>query len=440
MPEHSQKIYLSAQRFIDLWHKSAMEMTNLDFFIFKYVNYLGKSISDYLLLQRNVKIALSLNTEDSLHLAFILGKNLSVFLHRNCFGECSSRCVDNFMHRKDNSQIRFPGGKTNPVTNRLNVPKGRECFYFGIMNSVILNGITSFFNYDPNGDIGEGNLAMVDLADFLLDRSMDFIFTSGANLLENPDLKAINRFTEIIETKASGNEPLNLTAPFKTDDKSPSLPVRSLIKSFSENMVNTTGRAASASSLHLIETYLLNALPQQNMAFLDHTHLQEFMSYKIIMQLAFDSDKKLISVFNTLDKFIEWLYNNYKIDLRNDFRYLNRKLKLSCRRVIRAYNVFHENIDLFMLLLFKNRHFAETTYGWFQIEKINRKINGILTISDIKNPDFIVEIPLGNFVLIYLDRKDLLELTLYEENGNWKIIEIHNIFPQMARPFILNRS
>ncbi|MCK5077486.1 MAG: hypothetical protein KAR38_13980 [Calditrichia bacterium] len=454
--ERFQKKYISINKFVDIWGKELYELTNLDYFIFQYINYLGNSLecrfwgkSDF---HKNTK----LSSNEISHLSYDLGQYLMNFLYKKCLNDNPTDNLNEFFEEDEINKIKekLAGNPLMSKFFKMLISSNRkaskeEYFQVGLMNSVVMEVVFSFYDYDISKEIEEENLELVELSEFILEKSVEFINEHTSGLLKSPDEISASIFNKLLEGEAIENNPIDFT-PWKSskinDSNNKKIvnyndypKIKKIIKIFVDFISVKSKRKGNIIKKDLLplENYLLNKAKLEKIENFDHIHLHEFMSYWLIQQLAFENEKKVIDIFNSTEEFIIWLQRNYKINLHSDYKTLYKKLKISSRRVIKALSVYYQNNDIIANLLFKNHNFANTIYGWFQIDKIERQITTTLNLQNIHTGERIIDIELLNQISIYLDKRDLLELTLYKKNENYQIIEIHNILPQLSKPFIL---
>ena len=110
MSERSEKTFISIHEFISSWEKEIYELTNLDYFAYHLINFLGNQIETVYFNKKEQTGYLQLDSEDIGTLAFNIGDSFASFLEHNCFGDCSLACPTN-LNEKINPEE--PDGKPN---------------------------------------------------------------------------------------------------------------------------------------------------------------------------------------------------------------------------------------------------------------------------------------------------------------------------------------
>ena len=92
MSTRFEKTYISVNEFVSSLEKEIYELTNLDYFTFLLINYLGYQIENEYFNKDNNTPYLLIDPEEIATLAFNIGDSFESFLENNCFGDCSLSC------------------------------------------------------------------------------------------------------------------------------------------------------------------------------------------------------------------------------------------------------------------------------------------------------------------------------------------------------------
>ena len=80
MSEKSEKTYISIHEFISSWEKEIYELTNLDYFAYHLINFLGNQIETVYFNKKEQTGYLQLDSEDIGTLAFNIGDSFAFYI------------------------------------------------------------------------------------------------------------------------------------------------------------------------------------------------------------------------------------------------------------------------------------------------------------------------------------------------------------------------
>lgn len=447
---YQQRTFISAREFVESWEKEIYELTNLDFFIFQLINYLGNQIEKRFFINDRFDSPLNLSYDNIGTLCFSMGDSIESFFHDSCFGNCHLNCPIDL----DSSVSLNPRNFDEFMQKRLVIFKTfasdsiakEQCLRVHLMNHVILDTLVYFYNEEMDIEIDEEDIEIVQFADFIENIVVAYIRNQGQSLLKQASEPAMDYFEDLLESEDDSDDYEAWTTDediwenelFADDWQFDFEPIDDLFEKFIVDIdCNSVSRRKTiAADIDMFKEYLTEYADIKNAYELNEEHILEFLSHWLVQQFVLEDDSKIQHIFRNLAKFVTWLHNNYGIDYKSSFLSFYKSVKTDVPRVIRALNTFLNEYDLMEALLFQGKSDVDQIYGFFEVKNLHSRIEKTLDLVDVHFFDQVSNVKLNSSAYLKLQPGDILQATLIRNNDNWKVLEIQFIFPKVAKPYI----
>ncbi len=450
MSERYQKTFVSVREFVESWDKEIYQLTNLDFFIYLLINHIGNRLErQYFADKQDSPFYLDFDLLGSL--CFNIGDNLEIFFKENCFGKCRLNCpldLDNIVQKDQLPNNEFTRKRVNLLSEYLVGDMVKESFLrMDLLNFVLLDTLAHFYNEELDLEVEEDDVAILSMAEFIINVIIQFIRIEGQGLLRNPHENAQEYFQELLEIEEEsrentwGIEEEGWTPEEDSHEQwdAPDEKIEMVISRFlDESLANSPERNDwMIPYVQMLQAFLQEQPDVYDVFDLREDHLLEFLSTWLVQEYTMQDDRQVQHNFRMLARFVTWLYNTYNIDFKRTFLQFYDKVKTDVPRVIRALNYYLNEYDIFNTLLIREAEDIEKISGFYQIRAMGTFQNKILHLEDLHKYQ---EFPLVKFhsnIFNQIRVGDILQATLFKNPaGLWEVLEIHFIYPGIAERFI----
>ena len=315
------------------------------------------------------------------------------------------------------------------------------------MENVILDTLLQFYYEEMGMEFGEDNLEIIELADFIEEVLVSFVRNEGQVLLQRPNDPAIDFFEEMLgseddyddarpwdeEEDEGGVEPAEWDDnDFQYQD------VNEAVRHFLEEDRRQELVALPQMDRHmaLFREYLVDEAGISNIHDLEERHLLEFMSVWLVQKFAQRREPNFQHLFQSLARFVTWLHSQYQIDLKRSFLKFYEKVKLEIPRLVRVLHAYLEEYDLFEVLLLRDQPGINQMTGFYEIGDVRNRVRKSFDLTNIHFRDTVTNVKLDAAIFSRLKPGDILHATLVQKGEQWTVLEIHFIYPRVARPFL----
>lgn len=450
LSERHQKTFISAREFVESWDKEIYELKNLDFFIFQMINHLGNQLDRRFFIRERSESPLKLSFDNIATLCFNIGDSFEYFLEGD--DERSDAPGERFDFEANFGARERDGGRLEQriQTLRIFLAEGvqhEQRFRVDLMENVILDTLLQFYYEEMGMEFGEDNLEIIELADFIEEVLVSFVRNEGQVLLQRPNDPAIDFFEEMLgseddyddarpwdeEEDEGGVEPAEWDDnDFQYQD------VNEAVRHFLEEDRRQELVALPQMDRHmaLFREYLVDEAGISNIHDLEERHLLEFMSVWLVQKFAQRREPNFQHLFQSLARFVTWLHSQYQIDLKRSFLKFYEKVKLEIPRLVRVLHAYLEEYDLFEVLLLRDQPGINQMTGFYEIGDVRNRVRKSFDLTNIHFRDTVTNVKLDAAIFSRLKPGDILHATLVQKGEQWTVLEIHFIYPRVARPFL----
>lgn len=451
MSDQFQKTFVSVREFVESWDKEIYKLTNLDYFIYLMVNHLGNQLEKRFFVQSRQNSRLALSFESIGTLCFNIGDSFEYFLEEDCFGRYS---VD---YRIE------PEAKNETVERNREVTQQRikslqslvndgfikeQNFRVDLMEYVVMDTLLQFYYEEIGIEFGEDDLEIMELADFIEDVIITYIRSEGRTLLQRHGDPAIDNFEKLLEAEEDyqfeddpWDESEDVFEESGDDWEDSDAYYEGLNDVFQAFIEASDGHPAghggcAACDIGLFKEYLVKQARIGDILDLSEEHLCEFLSVWLIKHFAQEEAPKFTHIFQTMARFVNWLNQIYGLDFRRSFVKFYENVKTETPRALEALNAYLEEYDLFDVLLYRGRPDITQASGSYEVKKIRSRMRKTLDLANIHFFDEFPEVRLNSAICSRLKTGDILQATLIQKDDEWEVLEIHYVFPKIARPYV----
>ncbi len=450
LSERFQKTFISVREFIESWDKEIYELNHLDFFIYLLINHVGNRLDRQFFTPDRQNSPLFLDFENLGTLCFNLGDSLEYFLQDHCFGSCSLNCpldMDNTVHSERYEGNDWMRRRIDLLQSFLNGSMVKEqCLRVDIMNHVILETLVQFYSEELGVDFGEDDVEMVELAEFIENVIIDFIRLEGQGLLQRPFDSAMDYFEELLDIDEDyagedewQNEGEGWTASPNEDSWQQSFEEisRTLEKFLEDYQIQSPDSLSwMTQDVRLFQKYLMEIGGVYDIYDLKDEHILEFLAFWLVKEYVMEDEAQVQHVFRTMARLVTWMYNNYGLDFRRPFLEYYEQVKREVPRVIRALNTYLNEYNIFNVMLNRDNPEVEQISGFFEVKQLHSRIHKIMDLADVHFFAELKQVQFDSSAFLNLRPGDILHATLMKQEGHWEVLEIHYIYPNIARTFI----
>ena len=450
MSERYQKTFISVTEFVESWDKELYELTNLDFFIYRAINYLGNQLEKRYFIREKNNSPLYLDFDNLGTACFNIGDAFESFLKENCIGSCSLNCpkdLDNKISlKKTNLEENLKQKLFLIQAFDTEALLKEECFRICLMNYVIIDTLIQFYNEEYRLELSENDFTLLELAEFIEEVLVEFTRFEGRSWLHRPFETALNYFDKLLqteadeETKNEWKEENNYwdIQNSRREWEAPSENIDEVFSNFtSDEYYNPPhSNAAVIHDIGFFKKYLLESTTIKNISELNENHLAEFFSVWLVKEFVLSDEKQIPFIFRATARFITYIYHNYNINLKREFLKYYDKLKTDLPRVVQATNTFIAEYDLLEALLTPENSEKNEIAGFFEITAIPDRTLHLLNLQEIRFRNLIHSVKLGSQAFSKLHKGDILHASIITKTGLCKISDIQFIYPGQAKKYI----
>ena len=148
------------------------------------------------------------------------------------------------------------------------------------------------------------------------------------------------------------------------------------------------------------------------------------------------NDEQISFIFKAVARFITFLHQHYRINLKHNFLKLYNKLKTDLPRVIQATNTYISEYNLLDVILSAQDQKYEKQLGFFEIKEIFDPDLRLIKIAEKTSSDLNYVIHFNSSAFSKLRKGDILHTSLYKKDNQWQILEIQYIYTNLANIYI----
>jgi hypothetical protein len=436
LSERFEKTYISVAEFVSSWEKEFYELTNLDYFTYLLINYLGYQIEHEFFTGEDSSPYLKIDPEEIATLSFNMGDCFESFLENNCFGDCSLSCPTKLHEKVDPNETELDRTHLNiiQIMNGNDLSK-KQFLLTDILNYVVLDTLFDFYNYEIGLDLDDADIGLMQFADFITVILEKFIENKGQSFLTNPKESASELFENIIEESENDWEEFPPSALDEEEEREEwkygNLSVADVIQDYiiqSHHISPVCERI-----LGYLRTYSSEYAGILQIDDFSKEDLEEFFLFWLLREISLEKDISIADIKKTYDQFFIWLELTRNVDLNQLFEELIKNHYKSLQKSLASLRTYFENNSFINGILEANGTDDQIIDGFFQVEKVTR--NGFIRLRDIHFRQTYLN------VKIKLPDPSLLEKTIlygslkYTAYG-WRIINLEYIFPLKAKPYL----
>ncbi len=450
MAVNFQKTYISAREFVESWDKEIYDLTHLDYFIYLLINHLGNQLDNRFFTQEKIDSGLFLSFENIGTLCFNIGDSFEYFLEEQRYGNMNPDQIPDFK-----AGLGFSGSEDelrSPDARRIRALLSDELikeksFRVDLMEHVILDTLLQFYYEELNLEFAEEDLELLQMADFVEEVIVDYIRNDGQSFLQRPGESAIDYFEELLEAEEEYKAPKDGNWSEEEEDawKPEDSPADEWCPAF-EDISRVVQRfiesgqdrksGISAEDLLLFQEYLTDHAGVHNMYEIADENFLEFMAVWLVQRLSQEERRDPRRVYRSLARFVSWIHQTYNVDYKAAFIKYFDGTKQEVPRVIKALRSYLNEYDLFEILLTRGREDIEQASGFYEVKRLRSRLQKTLDLEDTRFVKTLEGVKLNSSVFSKLRSGDIVQATLVRRSGHWEVLEIHFIYPALAKRFV----
>ena len=438
MSERSEKTFISIREFISSWEKEIYELTNLDYFAYHLINFLGNQIETVYFNKKEQTGYLQLDSEDIGTLAFNIGDSFASFLEHNCFGDCSLACPTNLNEKINPEEIEFDSHNFHFLQFAKADDLNKKQFLLtDILNYVVLDTLFDFYNYEIGLDLDDSDIGMMQFADFITSMVEIFIEKKGQLYLQNSKASASDLFERLLQnSEQDWNDLFQFPLDDEPDDtdewKIGEYQTKKMIEEFlHEADQSKNGFEKDAVTLKYFQNYLEEYAGIDSLDEITYEDLEEYFVFWLIREIVLETDLQPEMIRDTLTRFFKWLDLAKDINLSNHFLKVSRKHFQGFKNSILITRGYFDNNSTIDSMLASNDLEADVVSALFLVEKIGA--NGLIRLRDVflknKYSNVQISLPVNRKILAGMIIDASIKPTLY----GWQLINLEYVFPERAR-------
>lgn len=447
------KTFISAHEFVDSWDKQIYELTRLDFFIYLMINHLGNQLEKRFLIREKQNSRLSLTFENIGTLCFNLGDSFEYFLGDDCCEETDHNFSLDFDPYKDflPRSRRKSGQRISYLKSFLREGMLEEqSFRVDLMEQVVLDTLLQFYYEELSLELEEDDLELIEMADFIENVMVEFIRNDGQSLLQRPQDTAIDFFEDLLQAEEDYHQGEEWSDQEDDEEESeeliwregetPCLDASETIDHFLNSHNGHLGDDPErcARDLALFQEYLQEQAEIENIDELESEHFVEFFAVWLIQKFAQEDPAKLDLhlLFRSLARFAKWLARTHEVDHCRALGAAYEHVRNEYPRVRQCLDQYLKEYNLLDVLLYRDSDNGCQRSGFLEVKRVSNRNLRTLDLYDLQLSTDFQAVHLDSSICSRLRPGDILQATLRQEDEQWRILEIHYIFPKTARPFI----
>ncbi len=436
MSEHFEKMYISVNEFVTSWEKEIYELTNLDYFTYIIINYLGYQIEHEFLTGDDCTPYLRIDPEEIATLSFNIGDSFESFLEKNCFGDCTLSCPTRLDEKVNPEDADLDRTHLNiiQIMNGTDLSK-KQFLLTDILNYVVLDTLFDFYNYEIGLDLDDADIGLMQFADFITVILEKFIEGKGQPFLVNPKEPAKDLFEKILNDAEHGWDEMppaiydegEEKEEWQQDNLSVSNVVQDYISQLTEN---------DLIKKRLMESFQTYSDEYAGILQIDEyskEDLEEFFLFWLLREVSLEKEIGAEEIADTFEQFFLWLELSRNIDLNTIYVEFVSENISSLEKSLSSMRAYFEYNSVINGILEANGSNDQVIDGFFMVERVTR--NGFLRLRDIHFRQTYLNVKINLSDLTSLDKTILYASIKYTEYG-WRVINLDYIFPQKAKPYL----
>ncbi|GAB4331672.1 MAG: hypothetical protein Kow0037_08460 [Calditrichia bacterium] len=453
MSQRFQKSFIPAREFVESWDKELYELTQLDYFIYLMINFLGNQMERRFFIRDRLNSKLYLDFQHLGGLCFNLGDAFEFFVKDNCFSACPLNCLRDLDGITDLTEDSL-----NPLIRRrlLFLQSGKDealekeqCLRLDLMNSVILDTLLQYYTEVFQLELEDSDLELIELAEFLENSMLEFIRHHAAGLLEAPFESAMDQFEALFQNEEPESDERDLPEEknvWETEFseqgwyKHVGLSIQDIFEEFLADPHYNPPDVVSevAQDINLFRQYLVDFIQLPTINEIASDHLGEFFSVWLVRKFQFQESPQTSHIFRAVARFVTYLYHKYKINLKKDFLHHYENLKLQLPRVIEAIYLYYKDYNIYEALLSAESMKEIEQEGYFQISSIISSQKRLISLTGLTYEQHIEPVHLDSAAIRKLRSGDILQASVAPVSIGWEITDIQHIYPAYSKQYLLS--
>jgi hypothetical protein len=441
LSERKEKTYISIHEFISSWEKEIYELTNLDYFSYLMINFIGNEIETGYLGRKQKIGQLHIESEDIGTLAFNIGDTLESFLEHNCFGDCTLSCPTKLHEKMNPEDIEFD----SPQFHLFKYVKSdglnkKQFFLTDLLNYVVLDTLYDFYNYEIGLDLDDSDIGLMQFADFITSIMEIFIETKGQQYLNNHKESASDLFEKLIQDSEQNWDDL-LQPPFDDDIedseewKMGEYQTAKLITEFLNQADQLDYHFENDERIiKYFRSYLEDYAGIDSVEEITFEDLEEFFIFWLIRETILETEIQPQAIRDTMSRFFKWLDLTKDINLNGPFSEVVQKHYQVFNDSIQITREYFANNSLIDGILASNDPEANVVSSLFTVDDISD--NGFVRLRDLflKDKYSNVQITLESDIKVL--KGMIIDATIKPTMYGWRLINLDYVFPKSARAYL----
>ena len=436
MSERFEKTYISVSEFVTSWEKEIYELTNLDYFTYIIINYLGYQIEHEFLNSDDCTPYLHIDPEEIATLSFNIGDSFESFLENNCFGDCSLSCPTRLEDKVNPEDAELDRTHLNiiQIMNGTDLSK-KQFLLTDILNYVVLDTLFDFYNYEIGLDLDDADIGLMQFADFITVILEKFIEGKGQPLLAHPKESAKELFERILNDSEHDWEETPPTfydeGDEKEDWKQGNLSINHVIPEYISLLPENA--LARKQLMEYFQTFSEEYAGIFQIDEYSKEDLEEFFLFWLLREISLEKEIEVEEITDTFEQFFLWLELSRNIDLKTVYTEFISENLASLEKSLFSMRTYFEDNSLINGILDANNATDQVINGFFMVENVTR--HGFLRLRDIHFRQTYLNVKINLSDPAPLEKTILYASIKYTAYG-WRVINLEYIFPQKAKPYL----
>lgn len=436
MSEHFEKMYISVNEFVTSWEKEIYELTNLDYFTYIIINYLGYQIEHEFLTGDDCTPYLRIDPEEIATLSFNIGDSFESFLEKNCFGDCTLSCPTRLDEKVNPEDAELDRMHLNIIQIMSGTDLSKKQFLLtDILNYVVLDTLFDFYNYEIGLDLDDADTGLMQFADFITVILEKFIEGKGQPFLASPKEPAKDLFEKILNDAEHGWDEMPPAIYDEGEEKEEwqqgNLSVSNVVQDYISQLTED-----DLTRKRLMESFKTYSDEYAGILQIDEyskEDLEEFFLFWLLREVSLEKDIGVEEITDTFEQFFLWLELSRNIDLNTIYAEFVSENISSLEKSLLSMRTYFEHNSVISGILEANGSDDQVIDGFFMVERVTR--NGFLRLRDIHFRQTYLNVKINLSDAASLEKTILYASIKYTEYG-WRVINLDYIFPQKAKPYL----
>jgi len=441
LAEQFKRTYISATEFIDSWEKEIYELTYLDYFSFLLINELASSVEREFFANQKKDENLQLDADEISTLAFNIVDGLQTFLEKNCFGSCKLNCpckLDDQVETEDRVCSRMLNTEIKILTDASQTKE--NCLSSDILNYVVLDSMLDFYNYEMGIVLNEGDNHLVDFADFILNKILQFIRNKGQRFLNTPNENASKFFNDIIQIDEDSWQDKGSDLDPEEEEEFEPEPwklaysgIENALSEFSENYEESSPNAFEIRVIKKFKEYLVDFVEIKKVEDITMDDIEEFLSVVLPHEMLMEDIPCFDAVSDLFTKILTFFEFNHNLYLKIPFeKFVENELT----EIIRTFKITHsyqKRYPLLDFLMSPDSNDKSLVEGFFEV---HGKVDQAYVLKDIHLKTKIEPVDFKKFNGFKLKAGDILHLHLVIKEPGWQIAHLEMVYPSISKYYL----